>query len=263
MEGAAGDRSRRRVHPRGYRPHPDRPCLPASAHTRSRGRGERRRGRDPGPRRAPCAPRATDAAHLRAAAHAHTRGRPAHPPRDRHGRDPARRRRRDGHSGARRCGKLHVLGCAVPRVRRAMPLVGRERVGRGWQRCDRCPRDRARTWRRGSRDRRRRRDADAGRSQHRRRVRDSCDLGRRQRQLHGKSELQHEGDGWRETDTHFPPTDFAAVAVAKGARGRRVTREEHLDEALREAIEAEGPFVVDVVVDRKVRRPIDARTRTL
>lgn len=67
-------------------------------------------------------------------------------------------------------------------------------------------------------------------------------------------------DGWPYRDTAFPPTDFAAVAVAKGARGRRVTREEDLDDALREAIAAAGPFVIDVVVDATAAAPIGART---
>lgn len=67
-------------------------------------------------------------------------------------------------------------------------------------------------------------------------------------------------DGWPRADTDFPPTDFVAIAVAKGARGRRVTREEDLDDALLEAINADGPFVLDVVVDREAVAPIGART---
>lgn len=66
-------------------------------------------------------------------------------------------------------------------------------------------------------------------------------------------------DGWPHRDTAFPPTDFAALAVAKGAGGRRVTREEDLDDALLEAIAADGPFVLDLVIDGEAVAPIGAR----
>lgn len=69
-----------------------------------------------------------------------------------------------------------------------------------------------------------------------------------------------EKDGWPYRDTAFPPTDFAAVARAKGARGRRVTSEEDLDDALLEAISADGPFVVDIAIDPSAVAPIGART---
>lgn len=67
-------------------------------------------------------------------------------------------------------------------------------------------------------------------------------------------------DGMHVHDGDFPETDFAAVAVAKGARGLRVTREADLDDALLQAIEADGPFVIDVVIDPDAVAPIGART---
>jgi acetolactate synthase-1/2/3 large subunit len=61
-------------------------------------------------------------------------------------------------------------------------------------------------------------------------------------------------------DTAYPPTDFAAVADAKGAKGIRVTSEDDLDEAFRAACKATGPIVLDVLVDPSVAPPIATRT---
>jgi acetolactate synthase-1/2/3 large subunit len=66
-------------------------------------------------------------------------------------------------------------------------------------------------------------------------------------------------DGYREHDADYPPTDFAAVARAKGADGIRVERACELDAALERALDASGPFVVDVVIDPDVVAPIGAR----
>lgn len=65
--------------------------------------------------------------------------------------------------------------------------------------------------------------------------------------------------GWGCHDADFPETDFAAVARARGADGVRVTREGDLDAALLRALNAGGPFVVDVVIDRGAAPPIGAR----
>ncbi|HEX4345444.1 MAG TPA: thiamine pyrophosphate-binding protein [Solirubrobacteraceae bacterium] len=62
-------------------------------------------------------------------------------------------------------------------------------------------------------------------------------------------------------DADYPPTDFAAVARAKGARALRVTRERDLDRALRTAVHATGPILLDVVVDPAAPAPIGARAR--
>ena len=67
-------------------------------------------------------------------------------------------------------------------------------------------------------------------------------------------------DGWPRHDADYPPTDFAAVAVAKGARARRVTREQDLDEALHWALAAGGPVVLDILIDPTAVAPIGART---
>ena len=64
---------------------------------------------------------------------------------------------------------------------------------------------------------------------------------------------------WPRHDADFPQTDFAAVAAAKGVTGVRVTSEEDLDRALQEAVDATGPVLIDVVIDRDVAPPMEAR----
>lgn len=60
-------------------------------------------------------------------------------------------------------------------------------------------------------------------------------------------------------DADYPSTDFAAVARAKGAQAARVTCARSLDRALRQALVADGPFLIDVVVDRSVAPPLGLR----
>lgn len=62
-------------------------------------------------------------------------------------------------------------------------------------------------------------------------------------------------------DADYPPTDFAAVARAKGAEAIRVTAAGALDDAIAAALAADGPFLVDVVVARDAVAPTEARTR--
>lgn len=62
-------------------------------------------------------------------------------------------------------------------------------------------------------------------------------------------------------DADYPPADFAAIARAKGAAGVRVTAAAALDDALRQAVQHGGPFVVDVVIDQSVAPPIGQRGR--
>jgi acetolactate synthase-1/2/3 large subunit len=68
-------------------------------------------------------------------------------------------------------------------------------------------------------------------------------------------------NGWPLHDADFPATDFAAVARHKGANGVRVSGEQELDAALATAVEANGPFLVDVVTDPTAVPPIGARTK--
>jgi acetolactate synthase-1/2/3 large subunit len=53
----------------------------------------------------------------------------------------------------------------------------------------------------------------------------------------------------------FGPTDFAAVAKSFGVRGIRVEQPAALGPALREALAADEPVVVDVVTDIEPRAP--------
>jgi acetolactate synthase-1/2/3 large subunit len=64
-------------------------------------------------------------------------------------------------------------------------------------------------------------------------------------------------------DASFPAVDFAAFAAAQGAHGLRVSCESALDPALRQALDARGPIVVDVLVDTDARAPSAPRNRGL
>jgi acetolactate synthase-1/2/3 large subunit len=69
--------------------------------------------------------------------------------------------------------------------------------------------------------------------------------------------------GWEPFGTAIPATDFVAMVRAMGADGVRVEREGDLDEALRAAMKAPGPFVVDVKIDRREAAPSGRRNRNL
>ncbi len=69
--------------------------------------------------------------------------------------------------------------------------------------------------------------------------------------------------GWSPFGTAIPPTDFVSIARAMGADGVRVEREADLDDALRTAMEASGPFVVDVRIDPGEAAPSGRRNRNL
>ncbi len=66
-----------------------------------------------------------------------------------------------------------------------------------------------------------------------------------------------------EADAEIPQVDFAAFARAQGARAVRVDHEMQLDGALAEAMAADGPFVVDVRVDRRCKAPASQRNAAL
>jgi acetolactate synthase-1/2/3 large subunit len=63
----------------------------------------------------------------------------------------------------------------------------------------------------------------------------------------------------RHTDAcYFAPVDHAAIARACGAKGLRVERADDYAAALREAIAAEVPCVIDVVTDPMAYPPLTA-----
>jgi acetolactate synthase-1/2/3 large subunit len=67
----------------------------------------------------------------------------------------------------------------------------------------------------------------------------------------------------RAMSTTIPRCDFAAIARAMGASAVRVERERELDSAIEQAMSADGPFVVDVLVDPDEPSPLAGRLRSL
>jgi acetolactate synthase-1/2/3 large subunit len=70
-------------------------------------------------------------------------------------------------------------------------------------------------------------------------------------------------NGFPACDLAIPPVDFAAQAVAVGALGLRVETEGQIEEAVREALAARGPVVIDVWIDATERAPLGARNASL
>ncbi len=71
--------------------------------------------------------------------------------------------------------------------------------------------------------------------------------------------ITHQGmEAWGFTpvETELPPTDFVMMAASVGAAGVKVTSEEELAAALDEAMAHDGPFVVDVSIDRSDVSPV-------
>ncbi|MDH3404134.1 MAG: thiamine pyrophosphate-binding protein [Acidobacteriota bacterium] len=68
----------------------------------------------------------------------------------------------------------------------------------------------------------------------------------------GKISKEQRSGSWPvwQTDLHNP--DFAAYARLCGAHGRRVERAEELDDALREALDHEGPALVELITDAEL-----------
>ncbi|MEW6729764.1 MAG: thiamine pyrophosphate-dependent enzyme [Acidobacteriota bacterium] len=69
--------------------------------------------------------------------------------------------------------------------------------------------------------------------------------------------------GYNNLDVHIPHTDFVQFARSMGANGIKVTRETELDQALRMAMAATGPFVVDVEMDASIPPPFGRRVSSL
>lgn len=75
---------------------------------------------------------------------------------------------------------------------------------------------------------------------------------------HGMRSLGYVPEG-----TEIPRVDFVAIARAVGADGVRVSVEQELDAALKQAMEAQGPFVVDVLIDPGEPPPVGSRVERL
>ncbi|WP_013322484.1 thiamine pyrophosphate-dependent enzyme [Gloeothece verrucosa] len=64
-------------------------------------------------------------------------------------------------------------------------------------------------------------------------------------------------------DANLPFTDFALMASAVGAKGIRIEKESDLEAALREAMAATSPVVVDIAIDRHCLAPSKGRNKGL
>ena len=64
-------------------------------------------------------------------------------------------------------------------------------------------------------------------------------------------------------DALFPQVDFAMLARSMGAHGIRVEREDQMDAALAEALAADGPVVIDVMIDADQLAPTQGRNEGL
>ncbi len=73
----------------------------------------------------------------------------------------------------------------------------------------------------------------------------------------------HGALGLSSAGVDFPQVDFAQMARAVGADGVTVDSEEQLDDALNQAMEASGPFVVDVRIDASEPSPLLKRFESL
>ncbi len=54
----------------------------------------------------------------------------------------------------------------------------------------------------------------------------------------------------------FTRVDYAQAAQALGASGRRVETRDALVDALRAAMQASGPYVIDIAIDREAFPPV-------
>jgi acetolactate synthase-1/2/3 large subunit len=69
--------------------------------------------------------------------------------------------------------------------------------------------------------------------------------------------------GFAPVEVHMPRVDFAHFARSMGADGVRVAQEHELDAAIHAAMQAPGPFVIDVQIDPTEHAPISGRIRSL
>lgn len=69
--------------------------------------------------------------------------------------------------------------------------------------------------------------------------------------------------GFKGVDTQIPSTNFVQLAQAMGADGIRVSQESELAAALKQALAAKVPFVVDINLDPTQPAPIGGRIRSL
>ncbi|MCW5315270.1 ScyA-related TPP-binding enzyme [Nostoc sp. KVJ3] len=69
--------------------------------------------------------------------------------------------------------------------------------------------------------------------------------------------------GFKKVDATIPQADFVKIAQGMGAEGIRVEREADVQVTLEKAIAANGPFVVDVIIDPTQIAPTQSRNLSL
>jgi acetolactate synthase-1/2/3 large subunit len=80
---------------------------------------------------------------------------------------------------------------------------------------------------------------------------------------YGMIEQGMQSIGWQPFETGFSRADFVAIARGMGGSGVRVEAEADVDQAIAEALAAEGPFVIDVVIDETEIAPAIGRNQSL
>ena len=73
----------------------------------------------------------------------------------------------------------------------------------------------------------------------------------------------HKALGLTSEGIHMPRVDFVDLARSMGANGARVTCEAQIEDALADAMAAEGPFVIDVTIDPTEPSPLLQRFESL
>jgi len=82
----------------------------------------------------------------------------------------------------------------------------------------------------------------------------------------GYYNMCHQGSnmqGYKGMDAEIPQTDFVRIASGMGADSIRIEKESDIEVALKKAMAATGPFVVDVVIDSTEPAPIGGRIQNL
>ncbi len=69
--------------------------------------------------------------------------------------------------------------------------------------------------------------------------------------------------GLTDQNVEFPQVDFVGLARSQGADGVRVETEDMVEPALEQALAADGPFVIDVVIDTTEASPLLRRFESL
>ena len=73
----------------------------------------------------------------------------------------------------------------------------------------------------------------------------------------------HQVLGLTDEQIDMPVVDFVGLARSMGAEGVPVTEESEIDEALKQALAANGPFLLDIRIDPEQQSPLLKRFESL